>query len=519
MAKPKNTTEPVKQTAKVEGQVKTAASSKKPVIIIGIIVVVACACISIFVLAGALLTQSGGFMNNLFSNNWVNPTVYPSLNPSVSPVNSDVGVINNEAPECSLPKVTFPENAFYIGVPNGWIYEVNDGTVSIMQDGTNTTAAFLYTANLKKDLPVQDFLSKFSEVFNATITAAGGSFSTGDPIVSGNKAEATLQGSLSGVTMSGKLMAEKDGSFITLRSYWAPVASLGEQEATLQEVVACFGRNKILTEDILNNIKENNITSSVSTNRSQSNAGMTDYTGRYFRFKKPNNFNITGETDSGLDLTRSDQNAGFSYAYATGFVGGYNPRSWAEKALPEYSGIYNLQLGNGTQIPSQISGFDVQAFDFTGYLSGTTAVQGKVTVGIINAPYYGIGTQYTSAFWAIQIATPEAWPGVKDTLQALLDSLEIIDVGDTRKNTKLPPNRPMESTGSSVTSSFSNKSSVDDEVYENWAEAMRGYASATDSTGTSHDVPLNSWNPTGPQGAGYYMEHSNGSMELLTPNR
>lgn len=483
--------------------------TKKQIILItsGVAALWICFLIGIGVVSSLLLGQIKKGGNGPF----ISPTI---INPTG--VNTGIGPINNDAPACNLPKVTFPENAFYIGVPNGWIYEINDGTVSIMQDDTNTTAAFLYTASLKNDIPVQDFLQKFSQVFSSTVSSAGGTFTTGTPVITTTRAEASLVGTVDKVTMSGKLIAEKENGFIILRSYWAPSSELSEQETLLKQIVGCFGRNKILTEEILSNIKNNNITSSLSTN-TNTNSTMESYKGKYFKFLKPANFKVTAETDSGLDMTRTDGNAGFSYAYATGFVGSYDPKSWAQKALPEYAKILNLSLSDGTTIPSQISGFNVQAFNFTGKLQGTIPVKGMVTVGILKAPYYGFGTPYTSAFWAIQIATPEVWPSVSSTLQAVLDSFEITDIGTTRKNTKLPPNRPMESTsGSSITSKLSEYSSVSDEVSENWAEAMRGYTTATDSTGGNHDVPLNSFNPTGPQGPGYYLNHSNGTQELLT---
>jgi hypothetical protein len=156
----------------------------------------------------------------------------------------------------------------------------------------------------------------------------------------------------------------------------------------------------------------------------------------------------------------------------------------------------------------------VQEFIFTGVLSGTTDVKGKVTTGVINTTDFGTGSS-TSAFWAIQVAKPEVFDSVSSILQTIQDSISIIDIGDTRKKTMLPPNRPMESTGSSIPSKNSG-SSISDESNENWADAMRGYQTMeSPSTGDRYDVPLNSWNETGPDGPGQYMTKSNGEMEKL----
>lgn len=90
--------------------------------------------------------------------------------------------------------------------------------------------------------------------------------------------------------------------------------------------------------------------------------------------------------------------------------------------------------------------------------------------------------------------------------------MTITDIGDTRRKTMLPPNRPMLSStsGSSITS----KSSYSDKSSEGWAEAMRGYEEVeSPTTGQKYDAPLNSWNPSGPQGAGYYRGLPDGSLE------
>ncbi|MDX9739215.1 MAG: hypothetical protein RBT33_02540 [Candidatus Dojkabacteria bacterium] len=418
--------------------------------------------------------------------------------------------IENDNPNCTLTKIEYPESAFSIGVPNGWLYEVDNGTVSIMEDDTNTTSVFLYTAKLEKDLTKEDFLKAFATIFKQTIEATNGTFEVENIKETEEDASADIYSKIDGYDIKGKMFVSKSGEFVTFKSYWAPVESYDEKQDLLEQVSRCFARTRVLTEDVLQAAK------SKEARGGNTPAGFQVYKGKYFKLNKPSNFNVTGETDSGIDLTRSDGNAGFSYAYATGFTGSYTPKSWAQRALPEFGKIQNVKITDGAILPSQISGHNVQEFNFTGNLSGVS-VTGKATVGVYQSPYFGIGTRYSSAFWAIQISTPENWESVKATLQEMQDSFTITDIGATRKNTLLPSNRPMESTRSSVTSKNSSYSSaLSDESSENWAEGMRGYETVSSpSTGQTYDVPLNSWSSYGPEGAGYYRELPNNSLEKL----
>lgn len=478
---------------------KEFLSNKKNVIILSSIV----GTVIFSSILAILLTST-----NIFSKNREGQSDNPKQEREEDEYYADT--IENDNPTCSLTKIEYPENAFSIGVPNGWLYEVDNGTVSIMEDETNTTSAFLYTAKLEREVTTQEFLEAFSTIFKQTIEAVGGTFQTANIQYSDQEATSEISSKIDSVEIKGRMIVMKSGNFVVFKSYWAPVDSYESKEPLLEEISGCFARNRVLTDEILE------VAGKRGDVKDSTPVGLEAHKGKYFKLKKPSNFNVTGETDSGIDLTRNDGNAGFSYAYATGFTGGYTPRSWAERALPEFAKIQNAKITDGVVLPSQISGHSIQEFQFTGNLN-STPVTGKVTVGVYQAPYYGVGVKYSSAFWAIQIATPENWESAKGTLQTIQDSFEIIDIGATRKNTLLPSNRPMESSRSSVTSrSSSYSSALDDESSENWAEGMRGYETVSSpSTGQNYDVPLNSWSSYGPEGAGYYRELPGGSVERL----
>lgn len=408
--------------------------------------------------------------------------------------------------KCTLPQQEIKESAFTIGVPAGWIYELNNGTISIMKDASNLEGAFLYTAKLTKtDISAKDFLTTSSGFFTKSVAEEGGTFAVTNIQEVDGGAEGTIEASLSNTPITGVYKVEKEGDFVTLRAYYAPKKDIEASRKNLKAVVGCFSRTTTLTSEILTAIKakEDAVKATPS--------GFSKYTGKYFSLSLPSGYKVTGESDSGIDISRNDMSAGFSYAYVTGAKGPYTSESWTSYALPKFASIGNLSLGTGNNVPSEIPGMKVQDFTFTGLLSGATDVKGKVTTGVINTTDYGMGSS-TSAFWAIQVAKPEVFGSVSSILQTIQDSITIIDIGDTRRKTMLPPNRPTASTGSSIPAK-NPESSVSDESSDGWADAMHGYETVeSPTTGDHFDVPLNSWNSTGVDGPGYY----NGT-ELLKP--
>ena len=141
-----------------ESKAKPKSMSKKTIIIIAIILALFCVlpiiAIILFVIfykplpMDTIIFNEEGTTNNEVTNTEVD----------------GFGTVENDNPQCTLPIVDFKANAFSIGVPKGWLYSVEAGTVSIRSDESNTTAAFLYTAKLEKDLTPAQFLEKFGYI-------------------------------------------------------------------------------------------------------------------------------------------------------------------------------------------------------------------------------------------------------------------------------------------------------------------------------------------------------------------
>lgn len=403
---------------------------------------------------------------------------------------------------CSLPITSAPEQAMSYGVPSGWLAEVSGGTLSIMEDERNLTAAFIYTAKLEQDLSATEFLQEFGTIFRSTIEEAGGSFSLGTPSESNGLATATAQATVSEGDLTGVFTVEKIDGFVTLKVYWAPIAEFAAKEPTLQEVVGCFDRTTILTDTEL----------TAASGGTTSAAELTPHQGSYFSYSIPSDWTMTGETDSGIDLEAPGAVAYVGYAYTTGAPGPITPREWAENRFAA-SGI-SASITSSQPLQGISADHEVEAFEFSGTFNGQ-AVAGKITVGIYNVP--GIFQSYASPFWSIQLVEAGLWQQYKETTQAIADSIQITDIG-SRKNIQLPKGNRIEDVGgSSITSGQAYRDSVSDSSSQKWADGMRGYESVeSPSTGQTYDAPLNSWNASGPDGAGYYRALPDGSQEKLT---
>lgn len=415
---------------------------------------------------------------------------------------------------CPYPVVEKPEHAFAYGVPAGWLHESDGETVSIMEDDANTTAAFIYTAKLERTLTPAEFLTEVGEVFRTTIEESGGSFllgrvsESGETVVASAVASATVEEG----DLAGQFNAQIEGDFATFTAYWAPSTQLSQKQSTLQSIVDCFARTTTLTDGEL---AEAGTRTGSTTGDTPTPA--TNYTGTYFNVYLPAGWRVTAETDSGIDTANADGSAGFSYAYATGTSSAIEHASWASERL-SLVGVSGVSLGAATEIPIEISNYSVKAFPFSGTFGGR-AVDGEITVGVYNTPGFGLGS-YGSAFWGIQIAESSLWPTISGTTQQMQDSLFTKDLGATRKSVTLPTGTSIDDAGgSAITSGYEYRSSLDAKSKSNWAAGMRGYETyQSPSTGDAYDVPINAYDPTGPDGPGYYRQlPGTGGLEKLEP--
>lgn len=472
--------------------------SPKLLVIIGGIIVV--------LIIGYVVSQSG-------NNDTINTSVPTNTDSNVdTESNSDEAAseTDTQLASCPYPTRTIPELAMTYGVPDGWIAELENGTLAIMEDDTNTTTAFIYTAKLERDLTATEFLQSFGDVFRSTIEDAGGTFSLGSPTVSdGGTASADASATVTEGDLRGVFTVLKDTGFVTFTAYWAPTAELAEKESQLQDILNCFSRSTALTDAQLTAAGE--AADQQATGDASANpwGALTARSDGNFTFSAPANWaslpTSSGDTTS-LALDAPTGDASVVFISNLGRYGAADPQEFAVTTMSVTYGI-QATLSN----PQTLDG-GVSAWDFTGTFNNKR-VAGAVSVLI--APYQTFFAHYLG----IQITNENVWTEYAPTLNQIQSSIRLTDAATQVNSLPALPNYSTDTVfGDSVTSSQKYKQEVSDKSADNWADAMRGYETVeSPSTGDTYDAPLNSYNPTGPDGPGYYRELPGGGMEQLTP--
>lgn len=423
-------------------------------------------------------------------------------------VNTNDSIEEKTTSKCSLPITNIPELAMSYGVPDGWVIEQENGTLTIMEDESNLVTAFIYTAKLEKDLSATDFLNDFGDIFKTTIEDAGGNFSLGEITEKNNVASAQVTATVAEGDLQGVFTTNKETGFITFKAYWAPVDQLSNKESTLMSIIDCYSRITVLTDADLT-------AASVAASQSKEKTSSTNPWGDLvsksdgsFSFTAPSDWtsNVSSSGEStGLTLDASTGDASVAFLYNVGRYGVVDTEEFARNSMLITYGI-DATLSNKQTVD------DADTYEFFGTFQGKS-VQGATTVRI--DPYQTFFAQYLG----VQIANTDKWSKYAPTLNTIQESIRLTESGQQLSNLPALPNYNTETLfGDSVISSQKYKEEVEDKSAENWSDAMRGYRTMeSPSTGDTYDVPLNSYNPTGPNGGGYYRQLPGGGMEQLSP--
>lgn len=441
----------------------------------------------------------------------------PDYEPAIGSFEDDGLESDEETPptaSCSLPITDVPELAIRYGAPSGWLVERDGGTLAIMEDERNLTAAFIYTARLEQDLTAEQFLADFGDIFRTAIEDTGGTFSLGTTDTTGSSAKATASATVDGDALQGTFATTKETGFVTFSAYWAPSAELAAKEPTLQEVVRCFTRATALTDEQLAAATAAQQTSSSVVNSSISNpwGALVSQSKGSFTFQAPSSWNAqatSGGSTTSLTIDAPGSDASVAFISDLGRYGAADTGEFAQTTLS----VVGIQatMSNGQTLDG-----GVQAYEFTGSFQGKP-IAGAIAVKI--EPYQTFFAHYAG----IQIANADQWQAYAPTLNAIQASIQLNNAGQALGSLPALPNYSTEAlfgssaSSSSVTSGSTYKNAVEDRASQKWSDAMRGYEEVeSPSTGQRYDAPLNSWNSTGPEGSGYYRQlPGGGGLEKL----
>lgn len=408
----------------------------------------------------------------------------PSSTPSASPTPS------LSLASCRLPLFTDTYLGFEVGKPADWSINYVNGSIAVRQDAASTTLAFVYPIKPEGGATKEQLLADYVTALDATLKADDGSLA-----VTGS----TLSGSVKGTPITGTIEAVDASPQIIIRGGWAPSGNWNGIKQTITGVSTCYKRT-------LGKVTQRQ----TQTGYSATGASTT------YSYLLPDGWYVSpGNVNANALVILKDDFTGASFSYLTGGVGNQTPDGYID-LLAESSGYTELTYTGEQELGSTTDSlgytWEMKAKEYTAKHNGQP-IRGIVTAAIANIDY-GFGYGSYSAMANVRQAKASEWDQYAAITAVVQESIQITN-STPGKSVTLPKNNPADS--SSVMSSWEYKNQVDDRLSAKRSEAIGGYESVrSPSTGQTYDAPYNSYNPTGPDGAGYYRSvDSVGGVEKL----
>jgi hypothetical protein len=400
---------------------------------------------------------------------------------------------------------------FSVGHPQGWRIDYSTGTLIVSKDEAGLVGALVFPARLhRNDVPPEKLAQLFGDAIGNRIRAAGGSFELTDKMTDGHVATALVIATVNGVKLHGPLQVLETPGFATLKVYWAPETEMQQDESTLRQVLACFKRKTIITRRAPvapHGGPVTKIGGHAAPAQPQVQA-LQEYRGRFFHIQWPAGWQITDETEHGIDAISGNRTMAFGFGWVL------NPMQSADAyAMQSYRQFYaSAAIVKSGWLPAP-PGWQIAAIEFAGNI-GNYPTHGMLRVAM------GQGVML-STVWT---AGEAVWEKSRPTLEAMANSVQIqpaavaqVQAGIRQQLASYPPVKsqytPM--TSSSTSSDMMGRWASQDRNNQGFDDAILGQDHARTASGDTYVVPYNAWSDTGPQGAGYYVATPGGGSEKL----
>jgi hypothetical protein len=372
---------------------------------------------------------------------------------------------------------------FRVGRPHGWQLDATGGAIVVKRDPAGKALALIYPVVPERGTSARDLFRDYSRLLEATATADGGGLAFEVERVKGRRLEASLGGRFAGSTVRGRATVSPLANELVFSAYWAPEDDGDERR--LAEIVSCY--------------------------RKERGRVLRRRQGQFFAASLPEGWSVTGETENGIDVASPSREAGVSFAYVTNLPGQTTPerhRDFTLRSLPSLQGVeLRATQDLGTARDELGTEWSQQASEFTARFEGRQ-VRGVITVAVGNTRFGSSG-----GLASIRVARADRYDELAGAIAAIQRSIVLTSSGSPGAGVALPPNRPDENP---LTSSHEYRSGVQDRLSQDWQEATMGYDNLqSPSTGDRYQVPLNNYDPAGPEGPGYYRPLPGGGSERL----
>lgn len=382
-----------------------------------------------------------------------------------SPIPRPAASRNLAGAGCPLPLVHESFQGYHIGVPAGWEISSLGGTVEVEANPSGTEATLVYPALLTKGLTPSSFFSAYLGFEERQIAATGGSLSVHEQPPVGGLPRASLSLRSAGADLAGEASVLQlpvhtalASSALVFVAEWAPAAQLPADRAVLGAIASCYGTEPAQLYEV-----------------------FRDQT---FAYILPAGWRVTVETQDGLDVQDS---AGTAYVGYLLF--GIPPTASTPSEALAYI------LGHlGVRVTKVLSTYSSPQTATAGTTAGELYEQflaedgGKTFHGLVSvyAESAAVGTFGTLR---LGMAVPTLWNSFNGGLVEMMGAIQHNYSGDLADIDRLDQQWQ----------SFSGQEADFDDI-------INGQQLVQDpSTGDYYEAPYSAYDPSGPDGAGYYL--------------
>ncbi len=372
-----------------------------------------------------------------------------------------------------------PYDGFHIGVPDGWSVFTLDGMIFVSKDAASTEAAVvrpgLMTAGLTPAAYFGTALGKLQQhLALAGVTLTSTLANPAAQMPSASLSLQSPQGSLVGQARVALLPypTAHGASMVALIASWAPASQFPAESALLTRIGACYGPQPGTLYQLM---------------RDQA-----------FTYPIPVGWQVRNETQDTIDIILGkDATVSYAYTFAALGTGVNSPQTLLAWAFPKI-GVRIDQTLFSAHLPDQtLSGGAVEGqeyVEFTGTVSDGSAIHGLVNVVSTSGP------GGTGGVIRIGVATPAQWNSVNGALIHIMFGIQHSITLDLQQFEHL--SQQWQAFGQQV---------------QGFDYALTGVDLVHDpTTGATFEAPYNTWNPSGPNGPGYYSPAGT-QLQVQTP--
>jgi hypothetical protein len=380
---------------------------------------------------------------------------------------------------CSLPLTHDVYEGFHIGVPQGWGLSSFNDTIAVSKDTSGTEMAVVYPALVTNGLTPASFFSAYSKTLQKIAAQDGNSLSfrlTSTPgqlpqaVVSGRAGHTAVQGYAEVTLLRSQSAVSR--SQVVFSAYWAPAARIRADRSVLASIGHCYGPEPGTLYRVFQD--------------------------QAFAAPIPAGWQIADEGQDTIDITGDSGHALASYALMMlpPSDGATSPRLLLEKVF-SLAGIQIGRIVSSTDLPNQqLANGSVQGqeyLEFTGQFKGN-AVHGLAYV------LSDAGSVGTTGVMRLGMASADQWNAVNSGLIRVMTSIEHSSALDQQQ-------------WAHITQQWQQF----DQSVQQFDDVLRGVQEVQDpSTGTLYEAPYDTYNPSGPDGAGYYLDEGGTQVRLQT---